>query len=153
MGKAKKAKNKAALRFDPLARPADGPHAAQTSKEEKPLSAHQQRHMERKRLQAEATVLKNQKRKVSKADKIAWKRESKLISKTLQRNKNELRDANVKQFFAKTKRPRDEDDEDVAETTFGGFNLPTNLSTEPSIFASAGGTQTPSDVVMPTMRG
>ena len=110
--------------------------------------------MERKRLQAEATVLKNQKRKVSKADKIAWKRESKLISKTLQRNKNELRDANVKQFFAKTKRPRDEDDEDVAETTFGGFNLPTNaISTEPSIFASAGGAQPASDVVMPTMRG
>ena len=52
--------------------------------QQKPLSAHQQRHLERKRLQAEASALKKQKLKVSKTDKLAWKRDKKAVHKNLQ---------------------------------------------------------------------
>ena len=85
MGKADK-KRKHIGRFDPLARPTDGPASMdedQPPKDEKPLSAHQQRHLERKRLQAEVINLKKQKLKVSKSDKLAWKKEKKGLTKNL----------------------------------------------------------------------
>ena len=85
MGKAAKAKRK--HRFDPLAR---GKAAADSMDVEggdtgpsKPLSAHQQRHFERKRLQAEAQALKQQRRKVSKGDKLEAKRQKKELTKSL----------------------------------------------------------------------
>ena len=87
MGKASKKKKH--LRFDPLARPSsmhvDG--EADEAPDVKPLSAHQQRHLERKRLQAEAASLKRQRGKVSKADKLVWKAEKKAITKQLHASK------------------------------------------------------------------
>ena len=101
MGKASK-KRRSAARYDPLARPSDMRVDGEDVEPAKQLSAHQQRHLERKRLQAEKVELKNQKRKVilrkikcwlekapnqlhildvaqvSKADKLTWKKETKV---------------------------------------------------------------------------
>jgi len=92
MGKAGKKKKNAARRFDPLARSVSmqvdselDPAAAAP----KALSAHQQRHLERKRLQAEARSLKDQRKKVSKADSLNHKREKKSITKSLRSVKEE----------------------------------------------------------------
>ena len=101
-GKALKKKKRAAARFDPLARPSDMSVDSEAAPV-KQLSAHQQRHLERKKLQAEKVELQNLKRKVrvekscylqgsacidlsqfllvaqvSKADKLAWKKETKV---------------------------------------------------------------------------
>ena len=81
MGKAKKAKKN--KRFNPLARgdamavdDADGEPPKQ-------LSAHQQRHLERKTLKAEVEALKNQRRKVSKANMFQCKKEKKVLSASI----------------------------------------------------------------------
>ena len=133
MGKAGKKKN--AKRFDPLARP-DASKMEDDETEEaapKQLSAHQLRHFERKRLQAEAESLRNMKRKVSKADKLAWKRESKSIGKTLKANKAALQQAALHGAGLLQMHPESSMGEsstagagtgDTPETqAFGGFNL------------------------------
>ncbi|EOD26227.1 hypothetical protein EMIHUDRAFT_115152 [Emiliania huxleyi CCMP1516] len=75
MPKSQKARKQA--RFNPLAaarRAAEGqeePGTSAAAAEEAPkLSAHQLRHIERKRLQAETAALRSSKLKVSKADKV-----------------------------------------------------------------------------------
>jgi hypothetical protein len=96
--KAKKGKH--ALRFDPLARPAVAPRGVGEDEDEdeapvKKLSAHQQRHLERKRAQAETEALRNQKRKVSKASKLEHQRETKAISAQLKASKHALHAASL----------------------------------------------------------
>ena len=122
MGKAKKNK-KAKARFDPLARPAPSAMDAEGDDEEAAapkLSAHQARHLERKRLQAERLTLKQQKRKVSKADKLAWQSEQRSLSKTLKTNKAALRLASSHSGVVEAAVP-----EEVKEApSFTGFDLP-----------------------------
>tara|TARA_B110001452_G_scaffold27374_1_gene21469 strand:+ start:2745 stop:3167 length:423 start_codon:yes stop_codon:yes gene_type:complete len=81
MGKAKKTKQN--KRFNPLAR--GNAMAVDDADAEPPkqLSAHQQRHLERKTLKAEAEALKNQRRKVSKANKFQCKKEKKALSASI----------------------------------------------------------------------
>lgn len=88
MGKAKK-KNRNAHRFDPLARPAPMQVDGDEAEAPKAPSAHQQRHLERKRLQAEQQSLKQQRRKVSKANLLTHKKETKALSKSLRTLKDE----------------------------------------------------------------
>jgi hypothetical protein len=140
MGKAGKKKH--AKRFDPLARP----EATKMEDDEaeaappKQLSAHQQRHFERKRLQAEAEALKNQKRKVSKADKLIWKKESKNIGKTLKANKAALQQAarhgpGLLQQAAESSSAGGSSSSNAPEPpAFGGFNLPAPNKVEVSMF-------------------
>lgn len=123
MGKAAK-KKKHASRFDPLARPAA--MAVDDDAMEAPpkaLSAHQQRHLERKRLQAEALSLKRQCGKVSKADPLAHKREKKALKKSLKATKLEstaLRAAKESASAgAAAAAPPDE-----SSSSFTGFDLP-----------------------------
>jgi len=126
MGKAKKNKKKMA-RFDPLARPAASSADMDDAVEvpEKKLSAHQQRHLERKRLQAEAQALKQQKRKVSKADKLAWQREKKELSRALKTSRQALRDASSSRpVAASSDAPVEEALADDAPAPFAGFDLP-----------------------------
>ena len=119
MGKAAKKQKK--KRFDPLARPSNAPAPMDEdgpgSSDSKPLSAHQQRHLERKRLQAEVKSIKKQKLKVSKADKLAWKKEKKQLTKSLRAVQAEavaLKNGHIEAL-------------PVAEQTAGflGFDLPT----------------------------
>ena len=96
MGKAAK-KRRGAARFDPLARPAStGPSDMDMQVDDgqprKKLSAHQARHLERKRLQEEARVLKRQRGKVSKANKITCSAEKKAITKKLKAVRAEAQD-------------------------------------------------------------
>ena len=82
------------MRFDPLSKPAASAMSIDDEeKEEKPMSAHQLRHMERKRLHKEAMELKQMKRGVSKADKISMKKERREIGKSLKVNRAGLRAA------------------------------------------------------------
>uniref|UniRef100_A0A7S4B2G7 Uncharacterized protein n=1 Tax=Chrysotila carterae TaxID=13221 RepID=A0A7S4B2G7_CHRCT len=81
-GKIRKSR-KASARFDPMARTPAAPGADQEIEAPRQLSAHQQRHLERKRLQAEAEALKNKRRKVSKANKLEHKKQKKAISREL----------------------------------------------------------------------
>ncbi len=83
MGKAAKKKSRRAGRFDPLSRPQSSAMQVEGEEDAPKLSAHQQRHLERKRNQAEQAALKQQRRKLSKADKLAHRKESKAISKAL----------------------------------------------------------------------
>ncbi|KAL1510437.1 hypothetical protein AB1Y20_006744 [Prymnesium parvum] len=81
MGKAEKKKKK--KRFSPMER-GDKMNVDSSQPAPKPLSAHQARHLERKRLQAEASELKRQRGKVSKAlSKFQYKAEKKALSKNL----------------------------------------------------------------------
>ena len=139
MGKAGKKKH--AKRFDPLARPdvvrmEDDDAEAGPAKQ---LSAHQQRHFERKRLQAEAEALKNQKRKVSKADKLIWKKESKSISKTLKANKAALQQA-ARHGPGLLQQAASSSSSGVSSTSapeppaFAGFNLPSSNQVEVNMF-------------------
>lgn len=139
MGKAGKKKH--AKRFDPLARP-DAMKMDDDDAEAAPpkqLSAHQQRHFERKRLQAEAEALKNQKRKVSKADKLTWKKESKSISKTLKANKAALQQA-ARHGPGLLQQAVSSSSGGVSSTSaqeppaFAGFNLPASNKVEVSMF-------------------
>ena len=84
MGKANKKKRSHGLRFNPMER-ADSMQTESSRKPEQPqLSSHQQRHLERKRLQAEAQDLKRQRGKVSKAmGKFQHKAEKKALTKSL----------------------------------------------------------------------
>lgn len=82
MGKATKQK-KAKARFDPLARPSSTAMSIDDEAPPKALSAHQERHLERKRLQREAEALKKQRGKVSKADKLAHSVGKKSITNNL----------------------------------------------------------------------
>ena len=143
MGKAAKKKGKAA-RFNPLARPANGPTPMDDDlppAQEKPLSAHQQRHLERKRLQAEAQSLKKQKLKVSKSDKLAWKREKKSIQKSLKAVQAEAAALRATPLAAATAEP--EDATGVGPLPgFAGFNLPAPPTTSaPKGWLLAGSTQ------------
>lgn len=88
MPKSQKARKQA--RFNPLAaarRAAEGqeePGTSAAAAEEAPkLSAHQLRHIERKRLQAETAALRSSKLKVSKADKVQHKRDKKALAREL----------------------------------------------------------------------
>ena len=81
MGKAKKKRQN--HRFNPLARPSGGTSDSGAEVQPKALSAHQQRHLERKRLQAEKQQLKQQRRKLSKADRLQHRSESKAIAKSI----------------------------------------------------------------------
>ena len=126
MGKSKK--NRTAARFDPLARPAasssmDADDHDEDMGEKKELSAHRARHMERKRLQAEAADLRSQKGKISKADKIAHKREQKLLSMQLKVTNAALR--GVARSGGLLEAAADATPEEpVAPAPFAGFNLP-----------------------------
>ena len=73
-----KKKKPMAHRFDPLSRPENGMEVDRAPV--KKLSAHQLRHLERKRLQAESTALKNSRRKVSKTNKLDHKKQKKALS-------------------------------------------------------------------------
>ena len=82
MGKAAKKKSKK-HRFDPIGRRPDAMDTEGASAP-KPLSAHQARHLERKRLQAEMKGVKNASRKVSKANsKHAQKAQKKELRQNL----------------------------------------------------------------------
>ena len=89
MGKLKKAKR--SNRFDPLARGSSIAMEVEESRSSAPkrLNAHQQRHAERKRLQAEAAALKSARRKVSKADKHEMKKQKKALSRSINAIKEE----------------------------------------------------------------
>ena len=84
MGKAKRAK-KSRHRFDPLARKhaMDVDGAEEDEAAAKPLSAHQQRHRERKALQASKQALRSAARKVSKANPLEHKRQKKEIRREM----------------------------------------------------------------------
>lgn len=94
MGKTKRGKL-SGHRFNPLARPEKaGPSSMSVDDDAgasgaKPLSAHQQRHLERKRLQAEVASLRHQGRKISKADKVGHKSAKKAIRQQLKTAKAE----------------------------------------------------------------
>ena len=123
MGKAKKAK-KPATRFDPMARPATAAASADDDipmDEPKQLSAHQQRHLERKRLQAEKIELKQKKNKVSKADKNAWKEEKKQLSLQQKQNRAALKGASSRLGLPAA--PPAEP-EPPPQPAFAGFDLP-----------------------------
>ena len=128
MGKDKKKKK--AMRFDPLARPAVASGSNVRSGEDdeiaepKQLSAHQQRHLERKRLQAEALALRQAKGKVSKADKLAWQREQRELGKTLQKSKAALRAASARFGEAMAVAEADAQPAAQVQPAFAGFNLP-----------------------------
>merc|ERR1712227_1128002 len=121
MGKAKKS-HKNVLRFDPLARgPAKSGFTNDVDEEpRKNLSAHQQRHLERKRLQAEAEALKQQRRKISKSDKVAYQREKKALSQEMKSSKKALQEASSRRF---TDAPPSVSPE-ASPSPFTGFNLP-----------------------------
>uniref|UniRef100_A0A7S2IC63 Uncharacterized protein n=1 Tax=Haptolina brevifila TaxID=156173 RepID=A0A7S2IC63_9EUKA len=120
MGKVGRQKKGKASRFDPLSRPVVTAMAIDDVDEapKKQLSAHQARHLERKRLQKEAQVLKLQRGKVSKADKLAHRGEKKSLTKSLNAIKAEaalLRNAPLPPAATTT----------AAEpSTFQGFSLP-----------------------------
>lgn len=138
MGKSNKKKH-GARRFDPLARPSDAmmqdDDEAAPVEPEKPLSAHQQRHLERKRLQAEKIALKNQKAKVSKSDKLVWKEETKNIAKTLKANREALRKAgtHTSGISDRSASPQPAS----APAAFTGFDLPAPRQVEVTTFMSS----------------
>lgn len=132
MGKSKKRRNHAA-RFDPLARPTSAMAVDEDAepREVKKLSAHQQRHMERKRLQAEAALLKQQKRKVSQADKIACKQERREIGKSLKASRAALRDAASHGFQASVASKAADEPAPAPPAAFTGFDLPVPQNSSP----------------------
>jgi hypothetical protein len=132
MGKSKKRRNHAA-RFDPLARPTSAMAVDEDAepREVKKLSAHQQRHMERKRLQAEAALLKQQKRKVSQADKIACKQERREIGKSLKASRAALRDAASHGFQASVASKAADEPAPAPPAAFTGFDLPVPQTSSP----------------------
>jgi|Transcript_35926 flagellar motility protein MotE (MotC chaperone) len=86
MGKAVRKRRAKNVRFNPMAcaSTAQDRTLEGSQSESKPLSAHQARHLERKRLQAEVTELKRQRGKVSKGvAKHQHKAEKKALSKSL----------------------------------------------------------------------
>lgn len=103
MGKAKKSKQN--KRFNPLAR---GDAMAVDDAEAEPpkqLSAHQQRYLERKALKAEAEALKNQRRKVSKANKFECKKEKKALSASIREKTLRANDKSILQRPAPAPEP------------------------------------------------
>ena len=140
MGKASKKKKHGARRFDPMAKPiaenamsVDDDEAQQRpAREQKPLSAHQQRHMERKRLQQEALELKAQKRKVSKGDINKHKKDKRAIGKDLKVKMARLREVNSHHTKLALKPSVEEQEDDVNEQDAAApgaaapftFNLP-----------------------------
>ena len=145
MGGKSAKKKRGQARFNPLARPSDmAVDDDATAEAPKKLSAHQERHLERKRLQAEKASLKSQKKKVSKADKIAWKSETKMISAQLQLNRAQLKMAERSSSSFQRHRAAEAASsaaaaaaEDAGATSgpalFGGFNLPAPRPVESEI--------------------
>ena len=135
MGKAKK--NRSAGRFDPLARP-DKNKMEDDDMEvaEVKISSHRARHMERKRLQAEAVALKMQKGKISKADKLSYQREQRAISMQQKVTKAALHAASGHGLLEAAAAQAALVPEVQAPSAFGGFDLPTPAATSgESMFA------------------
>ena len=124
MGKAAKKKKRGSNRFDPLSRPSaqemqtDEPAAA------KPLSAHQQRHLERKRLQAETLALKAQRGKVSKASKLTCKKERRELTSKLKAAKQQLRLVKAGSLPPPAATQSEDDLVAAPPAAFQGFSLP-----------------------------
>ena len=133
-------KHKKSHRFNPLAR---GQASSGTQAEEAPkvLNAHQQRHLERKRLQAEAQALKQQKGKVSKANKFEHKAQKKALAKSIHALKAEA--AALKQKGATKGKPAAESN---ASPAFQ-FSLP-SVGASPSAWPNPTGAQSLRDVAM-----
>ena len=128
MGKAKKKKQNS--RFDPLARPPAAMQVDDSAHDEEPpkqLSAHQQRHLERKRLQSEVKSLKKKRSKVSKADKLAWAGEKKALTKSLKTIKAEASALRLAPLGLPAARLAPA----PPAVAFQGFDLPTPASSHP----------------------
>ena len=126
MGKAKKQKKKQ-HRFNPIER--SDTKVEGKKPEPKPLSAHQARHLERKRLQAEAKELKRQRGKVSKAQaKFQLKAEKKALTMS-------LHDVKAKAAALKSEPLAKSQAAAVSTPSTFTFNLPTPVSRDTTTLA------------------
>ena len=120
MGKGKKARK--SHRFNPIGRPGDNMDVDGATESPKQVNAHQARHIERKRLQAEMKGVRSASRKVSKGNKNTMKAQKKELRQSMQTLKakaSSLRNSDVRQ-----EQPAEEADAPEAPDSVFTFDLP-----------------------------